>query len=323
MTVRDLDVVVGDRRWDMPGFLDLCATALGLCATEAGDLHRLREALTGVSVPQAADPDRWLQFDVTVKSPDPRLYAELATTTAGLDDSGLIGDFFFMHKPPGLRLRYRAAGDADRPLRHRLAGMLARLRGDGLIHGYRPWRYEPEQRLFGGPMSMRHVHRLFTADSAAWLDVHATGPHPPATVWAVSLLMTRALLDALGVGGWEDLDVWDRIERHGGRVLAPAAAADPRAVQLIDVLRRGWADPDVLGGRIPAPARAALDTWRAAVPPIAEDWISDYFATRTAAVGPRAAAAFAVIFHWNRARLSLGQQALITHALAARTPGAT
>ncbi|MEU4623463.1 thiopeptide-type bacteriocin biosynthesis protein [Actinoplanes sp. NPDC023801] len=320
MTARPVEVVVGDRRWDLPGFLDLCGSALGLCATEAGDLHRLREALTGVPLPAPVETDRWVQFDVAVTGAGPRLYAGLAAAVTGLRDSGLLGDFFLMHKSPGLRLRCRATGDTA-ALCRRIGDSLAWLRDDGLIGDHHPWRYEPEQRLFGGPVSMRHVHRLFTADTAAWLDVHAAGPHSPATVWAMSLLMIRALLDALGVTGWEDLDVWDRIERHGGRVLAPAAATDPRAVRLISALRRGWADPDSLGGRLPAPARAALDTWRAAVPAIAADWISEYFATGAATVGPRAAAAFTVIFHWNRARLPLGQQALITHALAARTPG--
>jgi hypothetical protein len=40
-----------------------------------------------------------------------------------------------------------------------------------------------------------------------------------------------------------------------------------------------------------------------------------------AGVGPREAAAYYVVFHWNRAKLSFGRQALITEALAGETEG--
>jgi hypothetical protein len=81
-----------------------------------------------------------------------------------------------------------------------------------------PGGYEPERHLFG-------------ADSGAWPAFHRPDPRPPA--WAYPLALLRHVLDGLGVFGWENLDVWDRILRRTGRTVPDgmtaatvAAAAD-------------------------------------------------------------------------------------------------
>lgn len=93
-------------------------------------------------------------------------YRQLAATVGEFTESGQARDFFFMHKPPGPRVRFRAA--------------------------------EPS-----GAEDLRAA-RLFTADSRAWLDVHtAVAGAPAPSGWRVSLTLPHAVFDSLGIVGWE------------------------------------------------------------------------------------------------------------------------
>lgn len=272
-----------------------------------------------VGDPDPADP--WLQYNVEVDWATAELYQALRADVTELLDAGEVADFFFLHKPPGLRLRYRTT-PADRPaVADRVEASLDDLCHRGLLRGWHPAVYEPEQRLFGGAESMRSVHRVFTADSLAWLGFHADQPadgRRPTATWAMSLLMIRELLNALGVAGWEDIDVWDRLGRYGQRMLDTDFAEDARVGRIAAALRRDWAEPERLREQLPVDGPPLLDQWARSVAAIGKEWLDGYFTTRDAAVGPRHAAAFTIIFHWNRARLPIGQQALITHTLASR-----
>lgn len=272
-----------------------------------------------VGDPEPSAP--WLQYNAEVDWATPELYDALRADVTELLDDGTVADFFFVHKPPGLRLRYRI-DPADRPaVAGRVSTLLHDLGRRGLVRGCLPAVYEPEQRLFGGAESMRSVHRLFTADSLAWLGFHADQPaagQRPTATWAMSLLMIRALLDALGIAGWEDIDVWDRLGRYGQRMLDTDVADDARVARIAAALRRDWAEPERLREQLPPAGPQLLDRWAQSVATIGTEWLDGYFTSPDAEVGPRHAAAFAIIFHWNRARLPIGQQALITHTLGGR-----
>ena len=251
------------------------------------------------------EPGAWIQYNLPPHGMSPA--ALLALAEQALAD-GTATDFFFMHKPPGLRLRFHAPDPAA--LRFDLERHLS--------GAWRPAVYEPEQRLFGGATSMRSVHRVFTADSLAWLAFQSARGDGAYTTWAFSLLTIRALLAALEIVGWEDLDVWDRLSRDGGRELAATAVADERVERIVAVLRSGWADPERLRKALPGNLHPVVDRYRAAVEVEAPRWIADYFTAPGAEVGPRQVAALLVIFHWNRGRLPVHHQALITHALGCR-----
>ena len=264
----------------------------------------------------------WLQYNLEHCRATPDLYAALVEMGEGLLADGVVADFFFVHKAPGLRLRFRVADGASDVAACRIERLFAGLFARDLAIGLRPAVYEPEQRLFGGPVSMRSVHRVFTADSLAWLAFHAadSAAGSALTTWAFSLLTIRGLMDALEIVGWEDIDVWDRLSRDGGRELTAVAVRDPRVERVVAVLRAGWADPRSLRDRLPATMGSVVDRYRAVVEAEAPGWIADYFTSPGAEVGPRQAVAFTVIFHWNRGRLPLHHQALITHALGCRPP---
>ncbi|MFD9824246.1 thiopeptide-type bacteriocin biosynthesis protein [Streptomyces violascens] len=267
-------------------------------------------------------PGPWLHYGV-VPAPSVRakFYAELRSTAQELlaADEG-AADFFFLHKPPGLRVRFRVPGPeragVDRLLRERLT----RWRSGGLLLDWTGGVYEPEEYLFGGPVSLRSVHRIFTADSLAWLGFHRSGLGSRAA-WAMSLVMVRDLLDALDIVGWEDLDVWDRLRRQTGRRYADGAEPPEEAERIAEALRAGWADPGTLARRLPAGAVEYAEEFRRAVVAAGERWRGDYFTVGDPAVGPREAAAFVIVFHWNRAGLSLVRQTLIAEALTVRPGG--
>ncbi|MFF4622886.1 thiopeptide-type bacteriocin biosynthesis protein [Nonomuraea jabiensis] len=275
------------------------------------------EILPGAVLEDTAE--RWLQFGLTpLRERSGDLYARLAVTARQAVRDGLARDFFFMHKPPGLRIRFRPASPELDPL---VRDRLTAWRKDGVLTGWRPGVYEPETYLFGGPESMRSVHRVFTADSLAWLDYHRLrlAGHGPGPSWAMSLLLLRSLFGALQIVGWEDLGVWERVRRH--RPLAAAAVADPRLARLAAALREVWPSPAALAAKLSPEAAGLAEDYRQVVRQEGERWFRDYFESGSAAMGPRAVASYLVIFHWNRANLPSVRQALIAEALLAREEG--
>lgn len=206
---------------------------------------------------------RWTQYDIELGALTPRFYGRLAAAA-----QELRGEFFFLHKPPGMRLRATSTMD--------LFGT-----------PWRPGRYTPEADLFGAE-HMDAVHRIFTADSLVWLRHHAE-PAPVSATWALSLRMIRALVDGLDVAG-----VFRRVGGDLGRALSSKASQDP----VVGALRRQ--------------ARELWDRAEPAPEPYAEVVRSQVRTERS--VAPM------IVFHWNRARLPLGHQALITHELAEVRP---
>ncbi|MFH8336509.1 thiopeptide-type bacteriocin biosynthesis protein [Streptomyces sp. AM6-12] len=249
----------------------------------------------------------------------PQAYRVVAGTARELIAVGAVRSFFFMHKPPGLRVRFEAPAPADTALlRKELLDRFRKLDG-----GLRPplcGVYEPETYLFGGPLSMRYVHELFTVDSLAWLDHHLgsadDGADRPAADWRVSLVLLDSLLQGLAVVGWEHRGVWQVVRENAGRSL-PGLAVDGdarrAAAGIADVWRAGR---EGLLASVPPRRRAVVEAHADAVRRVAERWRSGYFDSGEAVIGPRRAAAHHAVFHWNRGRLSLARQCLLTQALA-------
>jgi len=185
--------------------------------------------------------------------------------------------------------------------------LAARWRRRGVVTEAVPGVYEPEAHLFGGPESMRHAHQLFTVDSLTWLRHHSDmGDQTPA--WVVSLRMLRAVFDGLQVAGWEDRDVWARVRDIVGGEPGPVSAE-----------LAGWWDGDEeLLARLPGPTRELLADHDRRVAPVLARWQAEYFATDQARVGPREAAAYHIVQHWNRAKLGSARQARILDALVGR-----
>jgi thiopeptide-type bacteriocin biosynthesis protein len=184
------------------------------------------------------------------------VFGWLGDLSAALLDDPAVANFFFMRKPPGLRIRFETTAPQRRwLLEHELHAWAsgARLRAERIVPGV----YEPEELLFGGPASMPFVHRIFTVDSQAWLAFCRL--EAPAPAWLFSLVLLRHLLDGAGVAGWEDLGVWERIRSQTGRTLPPGM--NPGRVAAASAgIRATWSDPSRLEADLPAPV-AALAAW--------------------------------------------------------------
>jgi hypothetical protein len=281
------------------------------------------------------------------------VYAPLRQLAEAMCQDPAVRNFFFMHKPPGLRVRFEAAPGRLEYVRGELRARLETLRPaaaeipqqcvgdrDDRSAASRPavaeiprqgvgdlgersavlrpavaeiiaGVYEPERLLFGGPVSMPHVHCLFTVDARAWLAFHTLPT--PAPAWAFSLALLRHLFDGLQVRGWEDLDVWDRIGRGLGRAL-PGGLNAAKTARAGAAIRQMWQRPE-----LPGPAAGLAGQWGPLLGRAARDWHQGYFTGGDALIGPREGAALFTIFHWNRAALPAGTQSLLTSALADRT----
>jgi thiopeptide-type bacteriocin biosynthesis protein len=249
------------------------------------------------------------------------LHSALGIFARRLLSDGTISNFFFMNKQPGLRLRFEARAASTATLSGRIDREVANWSSRGLIKSTAYGIYEPESHLFGGPKSMSFVHSLFTHDSLMWLDFHgarSTRANEPSLAWLLSLAAIHALFDGLGVEGWEDVGVWARVRDATGRRLAPESQALPGYQETADGIRGLWSRRNSLVDFIePAQkpyAAASLNSILA----VARAWQSNYFGSPEAYIGPRTAAAFWVVFHWNRGGISVAQQALMAEALAAR-----
>lgn len=320
-------IVVGDRQLQLTDFLLQCAQSINEQHSSPNrELSDLRDAFleAGLTALRARTrPSSWVQMGLQVPHgrPHPELYRRLASTARQLLEQPTVANCFFMHKPPGLRVRFETTESAlEQDIYERVALWVE----EGLIERVVPAVYEPEAHLFGGPVSMRSVHRLFTIDALAWLDFHtlagATGEQP-GPAWALSLVMLRALFDGLEIVGWEDLDVWDRVRSQTGRRLGEQALAHDGLGAVASTMRAAWADHRWLLTQLPLRTREIAEAYRSAIVPEAARWRSDYFATRQAYIGPREAAAYFAVFHWNRAGLPSVRQALVAESLAARQVG--
>jgi len=266
-------------------------------------------------------PRAWLRYDLAVEPVPASLYRTLAATTGRLLADCAVDDAFFVHTPDGLRLRCDAADGAATDSAWRAALTDAERRG--WLRGWRPATHEPEQAGMGGAGAMASAHRVFTADSVAWLGYHSDPERPAPTIarWAMSVLMIRSMLTATGRTGWEVADVWDRIARtdrpaarSGVRRSSstPRLATDPAMRRLAVAVRGGWDEPDLLRERLSTDQRDLLAGFEATVRSAATDWLA------APAAGPvrRHGVALAVTFHWNRSAMPARHRRLLATALA-------
>lgn len=215
----------------------------------------------------------------------------------------VIEDFFFMNKPPGIRVRFAPAPGHAPFVRAELRRLVGSWCAAGLVNGVEPGVYEPEEDRFGGPGSMDHAHRMFTVDAATWLEFHARPRRTPG--WALSFAMLRPLFAAMDVDRGREHAVWTRVAAAGR--LVPSGVTRPDAVG--DGLRAWWHRPGALSEDDVVELAAAH---AGQVAPLAAAWVASLRDTDT-----DRAVAWYVVFHWNRAGLGFGTQALLTEALRA------
>ena len=137
---------------------------------------------------------------------------ELAAVLEEWRGASLFHRFFFMRKPPGLRLRWQGPEVHD-ILQPQLKAWLAGLEEVGVIRSFSFPPYQPEVDRFGGPVGMDIAHEHFDEDSAIALAYEALDDRRRGEVSRhvisaaiCSDLFRRALNDRQEIAGaWTDL----------------------------------------------------------------------------------------------------------------------
>jgi thiopeptide-type bacteriocin biosynthesis protein len=273
---------------------------------------RVRALHAGLEVLEAPR-DRWRQFNLRPRSGAlPELQAGLGRLGDQLLRTGAASNFWFLYKPPGIRLRVETDDPAAAA---RVTRAVRRWSRDGILEAFQGAVYEPETYLFGGPESMAHVHAQFTADSLAWLALGGTlrQPRLPPS-WAVSLVMLRPLFAAFGVVDWEDVDVWDRVVARTGRRL-PASVDGPELGEIVRDITDAWSNADGLRRGFPLRVRRVIKRHELASEQVGASWRAR---GGPESIGARALLALLVIFHWNRAGIPMSRQSILAEALLRR-----
>ncbi|MFF7308368.1 thiopeptide-type bacteriocin biosynthesis protein [Streptomyces sp. NPDC008137] len=246
-------------------------------------------ALCGPESLRAAG-DLWVQCDCDPPA-DRAGWFRLREAVARWEDEGLVSRWWFLHKPPGIRLRLespdpgalrRAMADAPPPAR------LPGLRTTGV--------YEPETYRFGGPAGLDLAHTHCAADSRLAVSWHTCSDDGGALlVPLVGLVTAQTLLSRIADDADELRDLWLRLDHALRTVLGPHVAPDGPPY----VNSAGAAS--LLAGRVPVTGDAVADTYLVR----ARRWAArtgDAAALLRRAQGfpVRAWATALVLFHWNR-----------------------
>jgi thiopeptide-type bacteriocin biosynthesis protein len=212
----------------------------------------------------------------------------LSDWLAGPEVRGL----YFMHKPPGMRLRV----ETTRP-GHARSLVERWLDRQSEVKDVRPMAYDPETHQFGGPRGLQIAHAHFTADSLAALDVgerYLSGTARTGLEF-LSVLCIMDLLKRVAEDRWELWDLWRGLELTGRLVELPASVTEAFAADLRPVI-------DEPAAAVASLSAAERRTFRA----YATANVAAARALRRAAAAgellypPRKILPFWVVFHWNR-----------------------
>ena len=268
-------------------------------------------------ITQVVEVPIWTQVNLTL-APQEHCYERLVcgpffATVENWLATGFLEDFFFMHKPPGLRLRFRGKSGSVAP---DVAPLMEQLISSGTAVDYAFGTYEPEVYLFGGPVGMELAHAFFTADSLLILDYVrrcATGdavlPSP-----MVSLIMLDRMLVIVTGDPWEAWDVWMRVHSlRGGVEIFGSLLED--AGKILDLA--GYAIP-ILVAKLLLPG---LDAFEDRIVVIGQR-IQQALIKGQLPTGLRRLLPFWIAFHWNRMGFGLEmQQHLAAAMVQLRSPG--
>jgi thiopeptide-type bacteriocin biosynthesis protein len=226
----------------------------------------------------------WLQINARLAGPS--AWREIADLIATLKAEGSITSWWFVHKPPGVRLRL-SSDDPDW-LKARIEALRQQLRH---AQFHRTGSYEPELDRFTGECGLELAHRHFEADSRMALSWW-TGPVGPEQIpRLVGLYTAHTMFSRIADDAAENRDMWTKLRHAVQANSTPDPLAEP---QLSGVIGR------CIAGELPT----ANDEVRAIVSRAAR-WgrrIGDAAADlhRIEGLPMRQWAASVAVFHWNR-----------------------
>jgi thiopeptide-type bacteriocin biosynthesis protein len=243
-------------------------------------------------------PEAWLQVNCSLFVQAGRQapfvpWAELNERLESWRREARLDQFFFMRKPPALRLRFQGP-DLTRRLEPVLVAWLEDAEQRNLIRSFRFGTYEPEVFRFGGQTGMAIAHEQFDRDSRLILR-YETAVEQGTLDLPRERLSATLMLDLLQRCVEDQAEVWDVWQRiwhaHGCPPLAQDNQTDlatPADVSLLEESRAGN-------------AQVACRLHAAEV-------------ARRLDCGPRAWLAQVCVFHWNRLGLEMAERVRLLSA---------
>ncbi|MEH2214451.1 thiopeptide-type bacteriocin biosynthesis protein [Nostoc sp.] len=140
------------------------------------------------------------------------LFARLEPLVTHWRSNDLLRCFFFMRKPPDVRVRFFTTVDRQQAIAD-ISDLMYVLEHENLINLFFFSEYEPETDRFGGLQAMKLVHQHFDADTSLWLmldylDRHNLGVISKDLLVPTVLhdLFTRTLSDPVAIlATWHSL----------------------------------------------------------------------------------------------------------------------
>ena len=262
-------------------------------------------------------PCRWLQVNLAL---DTMSAQWIAFMTGDFQDyvrswveQGQVEQIFFMHKPPGIRLRFLGVHDQFLP---ELSKQLDRLVRQGTITNGSRTVYDAEIYQFGGETGLQIAHTFFTLESLAVLAYHRLHLQqrtifPPIEF---SLVLLDSFLRKVTEDEWELWDVWCKMALTGrlpGPVYDETAVDSTQLATVREAFLPLLRDSTVTLACVSAAERTILAHYREKLPPIVTRLLE---ARDSGALlwGLREILPFWIIFHWNRMGFDLDRQRLLT-----------
>jgi thiopeptide-type bacteriocin biosynthesis protein len=226
------------------------------------------------------------------------LFAKLGAELPAWRRSGDVLGFYYMRKPPGLRLRFQLGRPRGE---RRIVSLLDALRAERTVQSWVRATYEPEVFMLGGPEMLPLVHAYFDADSAACMAVYQLRDNA-VTPAVLSLAVLGDLFERVLEGPEEVWDVWCNLAALHGMEPAAGEATTPPL------------DLAALAPLVSARERPILRRYASANRILARG-MHRLAARGELRYGLRSILPFIAVFHWNRYALSLEQRTRIFSAM--------
>ena len=208
--------------------------------------------------------------------------------------------FFFMRKPPGLRLRFYGNELAEL-LEPELVTWLQAAEESNDIRGFRFGIYEPETARFGGPAGMAVAHEQFDRDSRTASRYEMLGelerrglPKDLFSLFLINDLCARSLDDKAEI--W---DVWQKLGRLVRGSVRTSVVSETECNRVRDVVTL---EATFTSG-LSSSAAALLEQASADNAHVAQR-LRALASSGRLHIGLRSWLATAAVFHWNRLGLT-------------------
>jgi len=295
-----------------PRWVELCEPA-GIAPEKLGALRDVFLSAGAAAIAGRAGLQVWRQINIYFDALGLRWYCfasgDFLERLSAWHACGVVRQFCFVHKPPGLRLRFLGAQE---PMVAELHRAMDELQAAGQIDNWSCGLYDSEPYQFGGDAGADVAHRFFTIESVATLAYHRVRLRGQASLEPVmfSLLLIELLLREATGDEWERWDIWQKMELTG-RLERMDKATEARALHESVRARRELAQFLFHSRELSSPEREIIAQYRETLPDIAQE-IRQLHDTGRLLWPTREIIPFWIIFHWNRMAFSLEEQRRIT-----------